>query len=246
MAKGIFIVGTDTDVGKTVVTAGLVYLLRKNGYHAASFKAVQSGGIQWEEKLVSSDARFVKEVSQWEEVQENICGYCLKTPVSPHLAARLEGLKLEKSVILEKYQALCNQYDYVIVEGSGGLIVPLINPNYMVHHLVKDLDLPVVVVARTGVGTINHTVLTVKYGQHMGLEVKGIIMNGYTGKIAEKDNMQVIQDLTGVPVIGVINRLQGIDVEKGAFGNLREEFERKIDMKVFLKMMKETKGCGRK
>lgn len=246
MAKGIFIVGTDTDVGKTVVTAGLTYLLRRNGYHAASFKAVQSGGIQWDGKLVSADARFVKKVCRWEEAQENICGYCLKTPVSPHLATRLEGVKLEKSVILEKYQTLCNQYDYVIVEGSGGLIVPLLDLNYMVHDLIKDLDLPVAVVARTGVGTINHTVLTVKYGQHIGLKVKGIIMNGYKGERAEEDNIQVVQELTGVPVIGVINRLQGIDVEKGTFGRLREEFEEKIDVAVFLAMMEDAKGCGTK
>jgi dethiobiotin synthetase len=111
----------------------------------------------------------------------------------------------------------------------------------MVYDFVKDLDLPVVIVAKAGVGTINHTVLTVKYAQQMGLEVKGIIMNGYRGSIAEDDNVKMVERLTGVPVMGIIDRLEHIDVEKGSFGNLREEFERKIDIEALLRMMKEVK-----
>lgn len=242
MTKGIFIIGTDTDVGKSVITAGLVYLLRKHGYNGISYKAVQSGGIEVDGGLMSADAQFVKLVAGLDEDQESINGYCLKTPVSPHLAAKLEGIKLDKKVILKKYQDLCRKYDYVIAEGSGGLVVPLVDEGYMVYDFVKDIDLPVVIVARTGVGTINHTVLTVKYAQQVGLEIKGIIMNGYRGSIAEEDNVKMVEKLTGVPVIGIIDRLEDIDVERGSFGNLREEFERKIDIEVLLRMMKEAKS----
>ncbi|MBB6217217.1 dethiobiotin synthetase [Anaerosolibacter carboniphilus] len=241
MAKGIFIVGTDTDVGKSVITAGLVYLLRKNGYRGVSYKAVQSGGIEEDGRLISADARFVNLVAGLEEDQENINGYCLRTPVSPHLAAKLEGVKLEKAVILKKYQALCKKYDYVIAEGSGGLVVPLIDEAYMVYDFIKELDLPLLVVARTGVGTINHTVLTVKHARQMGLEVKAIVMNGYRGSIAEEDNIKMVERLTGVPVLGVIDQLEYIDVEKGSYGNLKEEFERKMDIQVLLESMADTK-----
>ncbi|MDF2547510.1 MAG: dethiobiotin synthase [Anaerosolibacter sp.] len=241
MAKGVFIIGTDTDVGKSVITAGLVYLLRRHGYNGVSYKAVQSGGIEENGRLISADARFVNNVAGLDESLERINGYCLKTPVSPHLAAQLEGVKLEKPVILKKYQWLCGKYDYVIAEGSGGLVVPLIDEGYMVYDFAKDLDLPVLVVSRTGVGTINHTMLTVKYAQAAGLRVKGMIMNGYKGSAAEEDNVKMVQKLTGLPVVGVIDRLEDVDVEKGTFGKLKEEFERKIDIQVLLEMMEDAK-----
>lgn len=244
MAKGIFIIGTDTDVGKSVITAGLVYLLRRHGYNGVSYKAVQSGGIEEDGRLISADAQFVNKVASIGENLETINGYCLKTPVSPHLAAQLEGVKLEKSVILKKYQWLCGEYDYVIAEGSGGLIVPLIDEGYMVYDFAKDLDLPVLVVSRTGVGTINHTMLTVKYAQAAGLKVKGIIMNGYKGSAAEEDNVKMVQKLTGLPVVAVIDRLEDVDVEKGTFGKLKEEFERKIDIQVLLEMMEDAKDVN--
>ncbi|MFZ5969383.1 MAG: dethiobiotin synthase [Bacillota bacterium] len=241
MAKGIFILGTDTDVGKTVVTAGLTYVLKKNGYKVCSYKAVQSGGIKEDGQLVSGDARFVKEAAGLDVNHDMINGCCLETPVSPHLAAKLEGIKLDPQQIIEKFRQLCQQYDYVIVEGSGGLIVPIVDISYTVEDLIKEIGLPVLVVGRTGVGTINHTCLTVKYAQQVGIAVKGILLNGSQGTMTEKDNETVIREITGVPLVGVIDRIEGIDVTTGHYNGLREEFEKKINPERLIQLMGQVK-----
>ena len=241
MTKGIFILGTDTDVGKTVVTAGLVYVLRSQGYNACSFKSIQSGGIEKNGSLISADTHFVKKAADLQEEDSLLNPYCLKTPVSPHLAARLEGIEIKKERIFSAYNTLSRKYDYIIAEGSGGLMVPMLDKDYMLYHMIQELQLPVVVVAKTGVGTINHTCLTVQAARHFGIEAKGIIINGYSGTIAERDNVDIIQSLTGVPVLAVIRRLEGLDVEAGRMGGLQEEFREKIPVEGLLKMMAEVK-----
>ena len=241
MAKGIFIVGTDTDVGKTVITAGLVYALRSKGYNACSFKSIQSGGIDIGGRLISADTRFVKKVADLQEEDQLLNPYCLKMPVSPHLAARLEGVTIKKEKIFNAYNTLCQKYDYIVAEGSGGLMVPLVDKDYMLYHLIQDLELPVIVVAKAGVGTINHTCLTVQAARHFGIHVKGIIINGYGGTVAEVDNVEMIQELTGVPVLATIGKLEGIDVETGTIGGLREEFETKLSPEKIIEIMTEAK-----
>ncbi|AOT70953.1 dethiobiotin synthase [Geosporobacter ferrireducens] len=241
MAKGIFILGTDTDVGKTVITAGLVHTLRSKGHHACSFKSVQSGGIDEGGKLISADTRFVKRVADFQEDDSLLNPYCLKTPVSPHLAARLEGIEIEKEKIFNAYNTLCQRYDFIVAEGSGGLMVPLLHKDYMIYHLIQDLGLPVIVVAKAGVGTINHTCLTVQAARHFGIGVKGIIINGYGGSAAEVDNIQMIQGFTGVTVLATIRKLENINVETGSMGELREEFDEKLSIEKLIVCMAEAK-----
>ncbi|MDI3534459.1 MAG: dethiobiotin synthetase [Thermosediminibacterales bacterium] len=238
MAKGIFVIGTDTDVGKTVVTGGLVYLLRSKGYNTCYFKPVLSGAINEDGCLIPGDTRFVKAVSGLEEDYQNITPYIFKTPVSPLLASKMEDKPIDVGVIREKFQYLKSKYDYIVAEGSGGLIVPLTDDGYMLYDLVRELDMHSIVVTRAGLGTINHTVLTVRYAQSVGIRVKGIIMNGYTGcSLCEDDNIEVIEKLTEIPVIGVIHRMDGIDVEKLEMGDLKEEFEKRINVKKLIELM---------
>lgn len=228
MNKGVFIVGTDTDVGKTIVTAGLVHALRKSGINACCFKAVLSGGIKESGSLIPGDVKLVKEVCNIDEEYEVMNPYCFETPVSPHLAARLENVQIDREKILDTYRKLSEKYEFVVAEGAGGLIVPIIDRNYFVYDLIKDLNLPVIIVARAGVGTINHTTLTVKFAQSIGLDIKGIIINRSTDEIHVKDNIDTIKKLTNKEIIAVIDDLN--DYEKNDFEELKAEFQKKIDI----------------
>jgi len=228
MSKGVFIIGTDTDVGKTIVTAGLVHVLRKSGINACAFKPVLSGGIYEVEKLVPGDVKLVKDVCNIDEEYELMNPYCFETPVSPHLAARLEKVEISRERILDTYRELGEKYEFIVAEGAGGIIVPIIDRSYFIYDLIKDLNLPVIIVARAAVGTINHTALTVKFAESIGLDVKGIIINRYTDEIHVNDNIETIKKITNKEILAVINDLK--DFESEDFKNLKEEFEEKIDI----------------
>ncbi|MBU3158443.1 dethiobiotin synthase [Clostridium frigoris] len=213
MAKGVFIVGTDTDVGKSVVTAGLIHVLRSNGYNATYFKAALSGAIEVGNELIPGDTKLAFEVSNLEEIYENITPYVYKNAVSPHLAAKLENKPIQIDIIKEKYEYLKGKYDYIIAEGSGGIVCPLIDDErgvYTLENLIKDLNMSVIIVARAGVGTINHTVLTVKYIEALGINIKGIIINNYIENLACNDNIQMIEKLTKVPIIGKFKHIENL------------------------------------
>ncbi|MBM7871512.1 dethiobiotin synthetase [Clostridium pascui] len=214
MAKGVFIVGTDTDVGKTVVTAGLMHVLRSNGYKATYFKAALSGALEIGNKLIPGDTKLVSEVSKLEEAYENITPYVYKTAVSPHLAAKLENNPMDLDIVRKKYTYLKEKYDFIIAEGSGGIVCPLIDHErglYSLENLIKDLNMSVIVVARAGLGTINHTVITVKYIENLGIKIKGIIVNNYKDNFLCDDNIEMIEKLTKVPIIGKLKSIENLE-----------------------------------
>jgi len=231
--RGVFIVGTDTDVGKTVITAGIVHVLRKNGINACSFKAVQSGGIEENSRLISGDTKLVKEVCNIDEEYELMNPYCLKTSVSPHLAARLEKVDINRQNILDTYARLSEKYEFIVAEGAGGIIVPIIERRYFIYDLIRDLNLPVIITARADVGTINHTALTVKFAESIGLDIKGIIINRYTNEIHVEDNIETIKEITNKDIIGVIDDLNNYD--ENNYKALKTEFEKKIDIRRIIK-----------
>ena len=214
MAKGIFIVGTDTDVGKTIVTAGLIHVLRSNGYNATYFKAALSGALQIGEELIPGDTKLVSEVSNLEEAYENITPYVYRAAVSPHLAAKLENKPMDLDIIREKYAYLKEKYDFIIAEGSGGIVCPLIDDErglYTLENLIVDLNMSVIIVARAGVGTKNHSVLTVKYIEALGIKIKGIIINNYKEDLICDDNINMIEKMTKVPIIGKFKTMENLE-----------------------------------
>ncbi|MBU3144887.1 dethiobiotin synthase [Clostridium sp. CF012] len=238
MAKGVFIVGTDTDVGKTVVTAGIMHVMRSNGYNATYFKAALSGAFEVGNELIPGDAKLSCEVSNLEEAYENITPYVYKAQVSPHLAAKLENKPIDLDVIREKYDYLKGKYDYIIAEGSGGIICPLIDDErglYTLENLIVDLNMSVVIVARAGLGTINHTVLTVKYIESLGINIKGIIINNYTENFLCNDNIKMIEKLTKVPVIGKLKYIENL--KDNMVQAIRTHAERAFSIKTIEKCM---------
>ncbi|GMQ57548.1 dethiobiotin synthase [Vallitalea sediminicola] len=207
MAKSLFIIGSDTDVGKTMITAGLTYVLNNNNYNVCSYKPIQSGGIYYNNMLTAGDALFVKNMADLNEDIEKMNSYCLKEAISPHRAAEKEQVVLTKDSILSDYQALSNKYDYLLVEGAGGLIVPLIRNRYYIYNLIQDLEIPVILVTRTGIGTINHTCLTINYLKQLNIPIKAIVFNGYEGHDYEDDNINIIKEISGIDTTFVFPKL---------------------------------------
>ncbi|KAB2952123.1 dethiobiotin synthase [Heliorestis acidaminivorans] len=238
MTKAIFILGTDTDVGKTVVSAGLMYQLLNKGHQACYFKPISSGAIEEDGEIFSYDLSFVKKVSGLQEDDNLINPYRFKTPVSPHLASPLENKPIHIPAILKKYELLKSKYDYLIVEGCGGLAVPL-TTEYMQYEFIKDLNISCLLVTRTTLGTINHTTLTLKVAEQMGIPIEGILFNGYKGSMLEDNNIETIRKMTSVPVLAVLPAVEALNVEKLESGNLKEIFSKAENLEAFL-----TKGQG--
>ena len=203
MSKGLFISATGTDVGKTYVTALIVKKLRRAGFNAGYYKAALSGA----DCIEDSDAGFVNKTAQIGQEEKSLLSYLYKNAVSPHLAAKLEGNPVEKNVVINDYKAVQEKYDYVTVEGSGGIVCPIRyddKARYFLEDIIKWLKLPILLVADAGLGTINSVVLTHEYMQNHGLKLQGIILNNYTGSIMQNDNIKMIEDMTGQKVLAKI------------------------------------------
>ena len=195
---GIYIVGTDTDIGKTIVSAGLMHLFRTNNIQAAYFKPVLSGALEINGKIIPGDTRFVKDVSGFNEPDELLTPYIFTDPVSPHYAARLSDTPIDITVIEKAYLLLRNKYPFIIAEAAGGLAVPFDDNGFMQSDLIKKLGLDCILVARAGLGTINHTMLTLKYAESAGIKIRGIVINNYTGANPELDNIKTIEKLGNI------------------------------------------------
>lgn len=198
--KGLYILGTGTDVGKTYITALWLKRLREAGHDVAYYKAAVSGAPS----ITESDAGYVKEVAGLSQADETLLSYVFDEAVSPHLAARHEGKFIDRTVVNKNFCHVARAHAYTTVEGSGGIICPLYVTDtelYMLEDVVKDLNLPTIVVATAALGTINSTVLTIHYLQSKGIPVKGIIVNHYTGNPMEEDNCVMMERLTGIPVL---------------------------------------------
>lgn len=222
MSKGLFISATGTDVGKTYVTALLVKKMRQSGLNAGYYKGALSGA----DCIQNSDAGFVNRVAQIGQNENTLLSYLYKNAVSPHLAAKLEGNPVEKSTIIRDYEKVKEMYDYVTVEGSGGIVCPIRYDNkakYFLEDIIKWLNLPVLLIADAGLGTINSVVLTKEYMENHGLKLQGIILNNYTGTIMQKDNIKMIEEMTGAKVLAkVAPNDMDIDIDIKVLRNLYE------------------------
>ncbi len=222
MGKGLFITGTDTDVGKTYVTALLVKTLRKAGFDVGYYKAAISGAPT----VAESDAGFVNRFAGINEPEDMILSYLYQNAVSPHLAARIEGNPVEKEVILKAWERVTKAYPYVTMEGSGGIMCPIRHDEKAVYYLediIQWLHLPVLVIANAGLGTINHVVTTCEYIKNRHIPVKGILLNHWKGGIMEEDNVKMIEEITGVKVLAKIRDGDSLlDIDAGEIISLYE------------------------
>ena len=235
--RGIFVTGTDTEVGKTVVAAGLVRVLRSRGLDAGAMKPVASGGNRTPQGIVSEDAEFLQRAGALSDPLELINPICLELPLAPSVAAELAEAEIDLGKIREAYDILRKKHDFLIVEGVGGFMVPILR-EYNVADLVREMGLPILIVARPGLGTINHTLLTIAVARNYGLETKGFIINGYREKeagLAEKTNPAVIEKLGKVPLMGILPYDPEVDVSAGKLGRIPQWIEERIRLEEFLR-----------
>ncbi|HET6419082.1 MAG TPA: dethiobiotin synthase [Geobacteraceae bacterium] len=231
-AGGVFITGTDTGVGKTVVTAVLAKLLRDRGFKAGVMKPVTSGCAVAGGKLISEDAELLKWASATRSPDADIAPYLLREPLAPSVSAAIDGVNIQFDAILHSFLRLTAANDFVLVEGAGGLMVPL-TENRLVSDLIRVLDLPLIIVARPNLGTVNHTLMTCFCAKRMDIEVKGIIIGNYPENpgTAEVYAASMIEEFSGVPVLGVFPHIesenQKMQVE-GIIGQMNASSAEKI------------------
>lgn len=207
MGKGLFITATGTDVGKTYVTALLVKKLRDAELNAGYYKAALSGAEVADGRLIPGDAAYVARIARLPEPPEKLVSYIYEEAVSPHLAALREGNPVELDRIKADYAAAAAKYDYVTMEGSGGIICPIRwdEQHLLLEDLIKALDLGVLVVSTAALGSINACVLTVFYLRQRGIPIRGIILNNYdNADFMQRDNKKMIATLCGVPVLACV------------------------------------------
>lgn len=203
MAKGLFIAGTGTDVGKTYVTALMVKKLADAGLSAGYYKAAVSGAAS----VAQSDAGYVKGIAGIDQCDATLVSYRYPEAVSPHLAARWAGETIDRAVIARDCGQAAAACDYLTVEGSGGILCPLRwddGERLLLADMVAALGLPVLLVADAGLGTINAVGLTAFYLKERQIPLRGIVLNRYTDTPMEADNRRMVEAMTGVPVVATV------------------------------------------
>lgn len=204
-APGIFITGTDTEVGKTVLSAALLLALRRRGVDTGYLKPVGTGGVEQDGRLVSPDLVFVQRVAGVTDPPQRVNPICLRQPLAPLVAARLEGVHISVAEVRKHLRDTLARHQFTVVEGVGGIMVPL-TTRLILLDLMVDLDLPVLVAARPGLGTINHTLLTIGAVRDRGLKVVGFVFSGPDPALppdpAIPYNAELITDFSGVPFLG--------------------------------------------
>ncbi|MCR3757933.1 dethiobiotin synthase [Clostridium felsineum] len=220
MSKKIFITATGTDIGKTFVTALIVKKLRDNGYKAGYYKAALSGAEVTENGIVPDDAYYVNKIAKINENVDNLVSYVYKEPVSPHLASQIEGNPVEISKVVQDFNKALSKYDYLTMEGSGGIVCPIRydNKKIMLEDIIKELGLSTLIIADAGLGTINNVVLTVEYLKNRGIPINGIILNHYSkGNMLHEDNIKMIEEITKVKIVALVeenDKELNIDINK--------------------------------
>lgn len=196
--KGLFITGTGTEIGKTVIAGCLAATLKHSGINVGVMKPICSGD--------NLDAQYLKHAAQVDDPLTLINPIYLKYPLAPSVSARIQDKEIDLTEIDTALNRLSEKYDFLIVEGVGGIAVP-IRDDYLVAHLIHHLQMPILIVSDAGLGTINHTILTVSFAQAFNLKIVGIILNQLhpdEAGLAEQTNPHEIEKLTQVPVIGVL------------------------------------------
>ncbi len=220
MSRGFFITGTDTGVGKTIIAAALAAMLRERGRDVGVMKPIATGGVRRREGLVSEDAELLSKAAEAPEMLEEISPLILAEPLAPTVAAARAGVTLDLGPMWAAWRRLRAAHDLMVVEGIGGILCP-VTPGRLLADLVGGFELPLVVVAPSGLGAINHTALTVEAARRRELEVGGIVINRYDSEsadLAEVTNPDEIQRVTGVPVLGLVPGDPTTDLAAGIVG----------------------------
>jgi len=222
--RGIFVTGTDTGVGKTIISAALARALVNRGMDVGVLKPFSSGA--WE------DTKLLKKAAKVKDSLKTITPYYFKHPLAPYASLQLERRKINPKNLKKMIREA--KHNYWIVEGIGGALVP-VTERFDALDIAKSLHLPVLIVGRLSLGTLNHTLLTVREVQRRGLRLKGIILNAIPKKnagLAEKTNPNVLRNLSKTKILGTVPFLTGLRRRKPDF--LAKTLEKQVAIDTFL------------
>ena len=194
--RGIFVTGTDTEIGKTAITAGLAAVLKRRGIDAGVMKPISAGG--------RADAELLRRAAQSDQSLDTINPIFLRDPLSPNIAAAREERVLDLTPVFDAFDRLSKIHDYLLVEGVGGLLVPIAD-DFLVVDLAARFDLSLLIVARAALGTINHTLLTIEAAQSRSLQINSVIYNTLSPggpDVSAQLSPGVVTRISGVPVGG--------------------------------------------
>jgi dethiobiotin synthetase len=202
--SGFFITGTDTGVGKTFFTKGLTTALRRRGMRVGVMKPVETG-CGPSEKRHPTDALALATAAGNDFDVSLVCPYQFEAPLAPEVAARLEGQEIDSQIILTAYQSMSRQCDLTLVEGAGGLMVPIAR-SYTMADLVDDLKIPILLVVDSKLGAVNHTLLTLETAASRDLKVRGYVLNhaSPTADLASETNAELLSRYTDIACLGSI------------------------------------------
>jgi dethiobiotin synthetase len=228
--RPFFVTGTDTGVGKTTVAASLcAYLSLRRNLDVGVMKPLESGLSKRDKDELPWDAICLKEASGSGDDLDLVSPYTFEAPLAPEAAANMEHIKIDIELLDRIYRGLAKKHDVMVVEGAGGVLVP-ITKGVFYADLMKRWDAATIVVSRLGLGTINHTLLTCQYLKYRGIEVAGVILNNVDGAegLAEKTNPEILKQYLEVPLLGVFPHLEGL--LKGSLDRelLAETFARSV------------------
>ena len=226
--KSLFITGTDTDVGKTYITAGLAVTLRKSGMDVGVMKPFAAGTAQ-KKGYKSEDIVILSRAAQACDPEKLVNPQFFRIPASPYTAWKTLKTKPKISTILSNFKKLTKLHDMILVEGMGGIMTPILK-DYYITNLIKEMKIPTVIVTRSKVGTVNHTIMTCKMCEKYKIPVKGIIINNFDDGYPIPELKRDLQNLTGIKVLGSIPFIKNM-----SDASLYRIFKKNIDLKTLLK-----------
>ena len=202
---GLFITGTDTGVGKTLIACGLAWSLRKRRINVGIMKPFATGNQIYSQNFKSQDTELLATEANVGDMDDDLNPVFFPIAASPLMASMITKNRISLKSVLSAFQRIRKRHEFVIVEGIGGIMVPLTN-SYLLADFVKLIGLQLIVVSRPNLGSVNHTLLTVTACKKYGLDIVGIIINRMPSKpnIVESMTPQFIRKLTGIPIIAII------------------------------------------
>lgn len=211
--KSYFVSGTDTEVGKTYVAAGLARAIRKNGVNVGIMKPYAANS-QPQSNYRSKDVEILASAAQINDPEDLLNPYFFAIPASPFTAAKKLGISINNQIVLDGFKKLSRLHDVMLVEGMGGILTPIM-PDYFIANLIKDMDLETLIVTRTKIGTVNHTLATIQACEKYNVKIGGLIINDFdSDAYVAQELKQDLEELTGITVIGILPRIDNFSIEK--------------------------------
>ncbi|WP_199622403.1 dethiobiotin synthase [Paenibacillus alkalitolerans] len=241
MRNGLFVTGTDTEVGKTVVASVLAAAIARKletetAGTVALWKPVQTGV---EPGAADADSTRLVNGSGLPIAESETASHTFPDPVAPWMAAQRSGGRIVFNSLVDEGRSRMNACDFLMVEGAGGLAVPLTD-RHLMSDLAAELKLPLLIVARPGLGTVNHTLLTAAYARSAGMDIAGVILNGYRDgqAAAMEENAMMIERFGNVPVVGKLPWIPGEPSSPGEWADWRSRWldivEQDVDLSALV------------